>query len=52
LLRVSTLRFGKRRPVGDLRRGADGARCLLEKIPTPYTILSGHRISVDERPAD
>ena len=34
----------KRRPVGNLCGSADSARGLLEKIPTPDTILAGHSL--------
>ncbi len=32
--------------MGNLRGSADGARGLLEKIPTPYAILAGHLYGV------
>ena len=33
--------------MGNLCSSADSARCLLEEIPTPDTILAGHRTSVE-----
>jgi len=43
---VLSLRLCERRPVGNLRCSADGARSLLEKISTPYAILAGHLYGV------